>query len=190
MITENFSKQVMAGLIPFLDKVRDSKLNEEYINFNSWLNAGMNNLPEKLLQETFEISKKVLRLSSEEKISELKGADIDPDKITVVIVGLIPSEKLDLLKKYKNVQIFSLLNEFSYEGIQPLTNYGSQEVILAANIPDLLVIGSGCGMPNLIQLAEKYKIPYAYSDDLTSESVPENKNSDYKKLLDFIKKLL
>ncbi|MBA7588695.1 hypothetical protein ES708_30762 [subsurface metagenome] len=187
MITENFSRQVIAGLIPYLDKERDNELNKEYIKLNSWLNAGMNNLPEKLLQETFEISRKVLRLSSEENILELKGIEINPNKITIVIVGLLPSEKLDILKKSKDVQIFSLLNEFSYEGIQPLTNYGSQEIILSANIPDLLVVGPGCGIPNLIQLAEKYKVPYIYSDDLTPESVPKNKNSNYKRLLDFNK---
>jgi len=185
MITENFSRQAMAGLIPYLDKEKDNELNKEYINLNSWLNAGMNNLPEKLLQETFEISRKVLRSSSEENILELKGVEINSNKITIVIVGLLSSEKLDLLKKSKDVQVFSLLNEFSYEGIQPLTNYGSQEIILSANIPDLLVIGPGCGMPNLIHLAEKYKIPYVYSNDLTSESIPKNKSSDYKKLLDF-----
>jgi len=188
MITENFSKQVMAGLIPFLDKARNSELNKEYINLSGWLNAGMNNLPERLLQKVFEIAKKVLRLYSDyEEILELRSIDIDSNKITIVIVGLFSSEKLDLLKKYKNVQIFSLLNEFSYEEIQPLTNYGSQEVILAANIPDLLVIGPGCGMPNLIRLAEKYKVPYIYSDDLTEEIIPKNKNSNYKKLLDFNK---
>jgi len=185
MITENFSRQVIAGLIPFLDKARNRELNEEYINLNGWLNAGMNNLPEKLLQETFEISRKVLRLSPEEKILKLERVNVYPNKITIVIVGLLSSEKLDLLKKSKDVQVFSLLNEFSYEGIQPLTNYGSQEIILSANIPDLLVIGPGCGMPNLIHLAEKYKILYVYSNDLTSESIPKNKSSDYKKLLDF-----
>ena len=185
MVTENFSRQAMAGLIPYLDKAKDNELNKEYIKLNSWLNAGMNNLPEELLQGTFEISRKVLKLSSEEKILELKGADIDPDKIAIVIVGLLSSEKLDLLKKSKDVQVFSLLNEFSYEGIQPLTNYGSQEIILAANIPDLLLIGPGCGIPNLIQLAEKYKVPYVYSDDLISESIPKNKSSNYKKLLGF-----
>jgi len=187
MITENFSRQVMSGLIPFLDKASNRELNEEYIKLNSWLNAGMNNLPEKLLQETFEISRKVLKLSSEENILELKGVEINPNKITIVIVGFLPSEKLDILKKSKDVQIFSLLNEFSYEGIQSLTNYGSQEIILSANIPDLLVVGPGCGIPNLIQLAEKYKIPYIYSNDLTSENMPKSKNTDYKKMLDFNK---
>jgi len=34
-------------------------------------------------------------------------------------------------------------------------------------------------------LAEKYKILYIYSDDLTAKSIPKNKNSNYKKLLDF-----
>ncbi len=187
MVTENFSRQVIAGLIPYLDKERDNELNKEYIKLNSWLNAGMNNLPEKLLQETFEISRKVSRLSPEEKILELKRVNINPNKITIVIVGLLSSEKLDLLKKSKDVQIFSLLNEFSYKEVQPLTNYGSQEIILSANIPDLLVLGPGCGMPNLIQLAEKYKIPYIYSDDLTLENIPKSKNSNYKKLLDFNK---
>jgi len=139
MITENFSRQVIAGLISYLGKEKDNELNKEYIKLNSWLNAGMNNLPEKLLQETFEISRKVLRSSSEENILELKGIEINPNKITIVIVGLLPPEKLDILKKSKDVQIFSLLNEFSYKGIQPLTNYGSQEIILSANIPDLLV---------------------------------------------------
>ena len=187
MITENFSEQVMAGLIPFLDKAGDGELNKEYINLGWLLNAGMSYPPEKLLQGIFKIAKKVLRLSLNEKTLELKGIDIDANKITIVISCLISSEKLDLLKKYENVQIFSLLNEFSYEGIQPLTNYGSQEMILLANIPDLLVLGPGCGMSNLIQLAEKYKIPYVYSNDLTSESIPKNKSSDYKKLLDFNK---
>lgn len=187
MITENFSKQVIAGLIPFLDKARDRELNEEYISLNGWLNAGMSYLPEELLQAIFKIAKKVSRLSSEEKIIELKRININTDKIIIVIVGLLSSEKLDLLKKSEDVQIFSLLNEFSYEGIQPLTNYGSQEIILSANIPDLLVVGPGCGIPNLIQLAEKYKIPYVYSNDLTSENIPKGKDSDYKKLLDFNK---
>jgi len=90
MITENFSRQVIAGLISYLGKEKDNELNKEYIKLNSWLNAGMNNLPEKLLQETFEISRKVLRSSSEENILELKGIEINPNKITIVIVGLLP----------------------------------------------------------------------------------------------------
>lgn len=185
MITENFSKQVMTGLIPYLDKAKNNELNKEYIKLNGWLNAGMNNLPEKLLHETFAITGKILKLLPNEKILELKGIDIDLNKITIVVAGFLSSEKLDTLKKYKNVQIFSLLNELSYEGIQPLTNYGSQEIILSANIPDLLVVGPGCSMPNLIQLADKYKIPYIYSNNSTLENIPKSKSSYYKKLLDF-----
>jgi len=48
-------------------------------------------------------------------------------------------------------------------------NYGNQEFIFEKIIPDLLVLGPGCCMPNMLKLAYKYSIPYQYYYNLTED---------------------
>jgi len=175
MIAENFSRFIISGLDDFVIDLEDLDLYKKTHSLLTWLNGGLNLPIEELLKETMELSGLVISAASKnsfkQKIENNKVAK--SDDFVVVILGKIPQDKLDLLTVKENTKVYSMLNEFPYQNVYPLVNYGNQEFIFEKGIPVLLVLGPGCSMPNIVKLAEKYSIPYKYHYDLTEDYLRE-----------------
>lgn len=184
MIAENFARLVISGLDDYILDMNDLKLFSQSHELILWLNGGMNLPPKELLDRMIHLAGLVVSKASKDdfrqfysgKISE-KSEEKEKNKLilsedfVVVILGKVPQDKIELLLQNKNIKIYSLLNEFPYQNISSIVNYGNQEFLFERKIPDFLVIGSGCCMPNIIHLAEKYSIPYQYYYDLTEDHV-------------------
>jgi len=175
MIAENFARYIISGLDDFIIDLKDLDLYEKTQNLLTWLNGGLNLPTEELLKETMELSSLVIstvaKNNFEQKIENKEIAK--PDDFIVVILGKIPQDKLELLSGKENIKVYSLLNEFPYQNVDSLVNYGNQEFIFEKRIPNLLVLGPGCCMPNIVKLADKYSIPYKYYYDLTEDYLNE-----------------
>jgi len=184
---ENLSLQFLSGLSSAAEELKDTEILKEAQSLYSYLNGGMNLDAEEVLQKTFDHVEKVyskLDLSSENNIITNK---LDLNKKKVVISGKVSKEAVNMLKKQKDVEVYSLLNEFYYEDVKPLTNYGSQEFIVMSGFPDLLVFGSGCAKPVLLELADKYDVDYVYESDLSEFDLNDVESSGYMEIdyLDF-----
>ncbi len=185
--TENLAVQLLSGLAPVNYVVEDWTLNKEYRELNNWLNGGMNLERTVLLNKLNTLLKKSFdKLDLKEDQQDI-SAKFEPGKKKVVLSGLISANTLKQLKKRNDISLYSLLNEYYYPGVKPITNYGSQEFILMTNFPDLLLVGSGCGKPALKNLAKKYEIPFVYENDFSEEMIDSIESDEMSELdnLDF-----
>ncbi len=175
--SENLVQQLLSGLAQVIEEVDSIDILKENQNIQSYLNGGINIEAEEIIGRAFNLiedSFKELDLESEKK--EILN-DVTLDNKKIVLLGKISDDTLNLLKKSKNTSLFSMLNEFTYEGVKPLTNYGGQEFIIMSKFPDLVVAGSGCGKPILKQLADEYNIPFVYENDLNQGYLDNTKSS-------------
>jgi len=175
MIAENFARYIISGLDDFIIDLKNVDLYEKTQKLLTWLNGGLNLPSEELLKETMELSDIVISVAAQNNFEQkIENKEITKsDDYIVLVLGKIPQDKLDLFTGKENTKVYSLLNEFPYQNVDSLVNYGNQEFIFEKGIPDLLVLGPGCCMPNILKLAKKYSIPYKYYYELTESYLSE-----------------
>lgn len=175
--SENLVQQLLSGLTSVIEDTNNISILKKNQNIQNYLNGGINLGAEDILGRAYNLiedSYKELDLKSEKK-EILNNVNLDNKRI--VLSGKISDETLNLLKKSKNTSLFSLLNEFTYEDVKPLTNYGGQELIIMSGFPDLIISGSGCGKPILKQLSDEYNIPFIYESELNQDDIDNIENS-------------
>ncbi len=185
--SENLVQQLLSGLAQVIEEIDEIEILKENKNIQSYLNGGFNLEAEAIIDRSFKLIEDTFtELDLDIEKNEILN-DVNLNNKKIVLLGKISDEKLNLLKKSKNVSLFSMLNEFGYEGVKPLTNYGGQEFILMSKFPDLIVAGPGCGKPILKKLAEEYNIPFIYENELSKEYLADIESSENEKFdyLDF-----